>query len=674
MKRKMVWKLCSAALACALTVCSLSACQSGGQTESSDEPEKEASLSGSEQASYGTAENLPDVSEMFTDRDLSGKYDEAESIAVTLTEDGASCQADSVRIDGNTVTITEEGVYVLSGSLEGRILVDAPDTDKVQLVLNGVEISGGENAAIYAKEADKLFLTLPEGTQNMISGREFTDSEGNSIDGAIFARCDLTVNGTGSLEVQAETGNGVVSKDDLAVTGGTITVEAPDGHGLEGKDSVRIADGQLNIVSGKDGIHSENNDNAQKGYVYAADGQITIDSQGDGISAGLCLQIDGGTFDITAAGGNGNRTAATDENGDTVSAKGLKSDGGIVLNGGIITADCQDDAIHAGGDLAVNGGTIQLATGDDGLHSDTSVTVAGGSLEIETGYEGIEGNNVEISGGKIQICVTDDGINAAGGNDQSGFGGFAGRGDMFGSSDSSLTISGGLLYVNAAGDGLDSNGDLTVTGGETYVSGPENGANGALDYGGAGTITGGILVAAGSSQMAMNFGEASTQGSILTMVSNCQAGDEISLADAAGNVLVSCTAESAFNSVVVSCPELKTGETYTLTAGGNDTTITMDSLIYGSGTGGFGGHGGSMPGGRGGRENGGQGRENLPDGQAPEMPEMPDGQAPEMPDGSEMPQGGFPDRMPEDFQRGGGQERPFRDGEGSGTEKSDISL
>lgn len=653
MKRKALYKLYSITAALTLTIFSLAACgdqtkqdvsgaQVGGtqmegtQVEGTQVEGSVVAASGQGQAAYAAAENLLDVTEMFTDRDLRGDYDEAESIAIILAGSSASCDSSAVVISGNTVTITEEGTYILSGSLEGMIIVDASDKDKVQLVLKNAEITNETNAAIYAKAADKLFLTLAEGTQNSLSSGGYTALDDNNIDGVVFSKCDLTINGSGSLTARADEGNGIVTKDDLVIAGGNLTVNAPKGHGLEGKDSVRVAQGQLSIVAGKDGIHSENNDKEDKGYVYVAGGQFSINSDGDGISAGYCMQIDDGSLSIVAGGGSTNHTVAKKEDGSTVSAKGLKAEGGLVINGGTIVADCQDDTVHAGGNLTVNGGTLQLATGDDGLHSDETTTVAGGSVNITDGYEGIEGNNVVISGGEIHLNVTDDGINAAGGNDRSGFGGFFGDGERFGggnSTDSTVTISGGLIYVKAAGDGIDSNGKLIVTGGETYVSGPENGANGAIDYEQSGQITGGILVAVGNSQMAMNFGDTSTQGSIMISVANCQAGDTVVLKDAQGNELVSYTAESSFNSVVVSCPELVQGGTYTLKAGNNETEITLDSLIYGNGMGGFGGprgmggfgghggQGGDFGGGRG--QGGGRGwrQDGSTDGEMPQMPE-----------------------------------------------------
>ncbi|MCM1191021.1 MAG: carbohydrate-binding domain-containing protein [Butyrivibrio sp.] len=592
-------------------------------------------------ASAGTsapAETLVNQESMFTDRDRSGAYDAADCVKIEL--------------NGSDVTIAEEGVYLVSGSLEnGMIMVDAAETAKVQLVLDNVEISNSSGAAIYVRQADKVFITLAEGTVNTLSGGDsYVSIDDNNIDAVIFAKSDLTINGSGSLQVTAVTGHGIVSKDDLKVAGGAVTVIAP-GHGLEGKDSVRIAAGgadgsqdtdtsdagsagqtaavSLNITAGKDGIHSENADKEDKGFVYIEGGSITVMSEGDGISAGIYLQIDGGTFNLTAGQGSANKTVARDEDGSEVSAKGIKAGGDMIINSGSFFIDSQDDGLHSNSNLTVTGGQFDIATGDDGLHADETTTVAGGTVNISVSYEGIEGNRVVISGGYIRLYATDDGLNAAGGRDGSGYGGMFGGGfgggfdggfgggfdDDFGGGSgrgtdgradngvdgsTGIEISGGVIYVNADGDGIDSNGTITVTGGETYVSGPESSANGALDYEGSAQITGGTLVALGNSGMAMNFGESSTQGSVLISTSNCKAGTEVSLEDGAGNVLVSYTAESGFNSLVVSCPGLVTGGTYVIHVGNEAYEVTLDSLIYGNGFGGFGGGPGGFGGDRGG--------------------------------------------------------------------------
>lgn len=209
-------------------------------------------------------------------------------------------------------------------------------------------------------------------------------------------------------------------------------------------------------------------------------------------------------------------------------------------------------------------------------------------------YEGLEGLSIDIAGGDIDVTSSDDGLNAAGGNDSSGFEG--GGGDIFAVEEGAyIHISGGKLHVNASGDGIDSNGTLTISGGETYVSGPTNGANGSLDYNGEGVISGGIFVAAGSSGMAQNFSSSSTQGAMMVTVDVQTAGSTISLSDSSGKELVSWVADKEYASVIVSCPEITEGDTYTLTAGSSTQEITMDTLVYGSG--GMGGQrGGGAPG------------------------------------------------------------------------------
>ena len=598
MFRKFLYKIGAVAMAAGLMAVSVTGCAgntSGTGSGAKDEVPQEGA-SGQQQAETMATDD------MFTDRDLSGDYTEAESVGIALTGSSAQCDSEGVQISGSTITITEEGTYILSGTLqEGMVIVEAGDKDKVQLVLDGVVISNSTNAAIYVKAADKVFVTLAAGTTNMLSnGGSYAAIDDSSIDSVIFSKSDLVINGTGSLEVTAAAGHGIVSKDDLKVTGGNLTVTAAS-HGLSGKDSVRIAGGTIAVISGKDGIHSEH-DNTEKGYVYIADGTLTIVCAGDGISASSALQIDGGSYAITAGGGSSNKTVARDSDGSMVSTKGIKASGDMVINDGVFVIDSQDDALHSNSNLTINGGEYQIATGDDGIHADETTAVAGGVIDISTSYEGIEGNEVFISGGYIKLYATDDGINAAGGKDQSGFGGmFGGRGNEgFGSaSDSEIQISGGTIYVNADGDGLDSNGNLTIAGGEVYVSGPVSSADGALDYESIGQITGGIVVAVGSTGMAMNFGSTSTQGSILLNVTSQAAGTEIVLKDSAGKELLSYTAEKSFSSVVVSCPELVQGGTYTISVGGREQTVTLDSLIYGngSGMGGFGGPGGGGQGG-----------------------------------------------------------------------------
>ena len=491
-----------------------------------------------------------DVSNMFSDRDKEIGYDEENSTVIKLSDDSTTCDSDAVQISGNTVTIIGEGTYILSGTLtDGMVIVDAEDTDKVQLVLDGVDITSAESAAIYVREADKVFITTASDSQNTLTnGGTYTAIDDNNIDAAIFSKSDLTLNGAGSLTITAKAGHGVVSKDDLVLTSGTYQIDAAS-HGLSGKDSVRIASGSYTIVSGKDGIHAENADDTSLGFVYLADGTFDITSDGDGISAGNWLQADGGVYTVKAGGGSenvqksdgewqfgpGQQTESTDTTEeDTVSMKAIKAAGELILKGGKYSLDSADDTIHSNANITISDGEFTLASGDDGIHADSATTISGGTIDITESYEGIEGLSIDI------------------------------------------------------------------TGGETYVSGPTNDGNSALDYNGTGTVTGGIFIAAGSSGMAENFGDSSTQGVMMVTVNSQAAGSAVSLSDSSGNELVSWTPEKEYTSVIISCPEITTGQEYPLTTGSDTTQITMDSIVYGSGSG-MGGN----PGNGGGPGNGG---------------------------------------------------------------------
>lgn len=534
-----------------LAALSLSACHRGEDTHG-----------GVDSVARGTE------TEWFSNRDLKSDYDEESCVKVILEGDRAACDDQTVGISGGTVTITREGTYLLSGILEkGRVVIDTDDESKVQLILDSARITSQDGAALYAKSADKVFLTLAAGSENMLAnGGNYAAHDDDRVDGAVFANCNLTVNGTGSLDVSAAEGHGIVSRDNLRIAEASLRVTAA-GHGLSGKDSVRMAGGSLEVVSGRDGIHAEHGD-SQKGFVYIADGMVDLESKGDGISASGFLQIDNGSFTVTAGGGRGEEG---EEGKGSASAKGIKASRMLLVNEGTFNLDAREDALHSDEDLMLRGGTYRISTNKVGIHGDGTVTIEGGSVEVSASHEGVEGHNVAISGGTLSLCAADDGINAMGRLEESGS---EGEGP-------SILISGGEIHINAYGDGIDSNGSLTVTGGRVFVSGPVDNLNGALDYDGTARITGGLLVAAGSSGMAMNFGDTSTQGSILIHLPHQAAGTEIVLRDSQGRELASYTAPKAFCSVVVSCPELVEGGVYTISAGDSHTEVTLEELRYG---------------------------------------------------------------------------------------------
>lgn len=587
--------------------------------------------------------------DMFTERDLAGTYEESGAVYVTLSDDGITGETAGVAINGQTMTITAEGTYIFSGTLsEGQIVVDA-DNAKVQIVFDNVDITCASSAAVYVKSAEKVFVTLAEGSQNTLRNTdEYVAIDDNNIDAVIFAKSDLTLNGTGSLTIVSAEGHGIVSKDDLKITGGTYDITAA-GHALSGKDSVRIADGTFILTAEKDGIHAENADDEEKGYIYIADGDFTITSDGDGMDASSIVQIEDGTFDITAGGGAANsqkthesdmpgggmsqnierpdgesmpqmgekpdeesmsqmgekpdeesmpqmgekpdgenmpQDTTTDESG--TSTKGIKAGGGMYLNGGTYQIDSADDSIHSNANITIADGTYTLATGDDGVHADDALTVNGGTITVTESYEGLEGLTVTINDGTIDITARDDGINTAGGTDQSGFGTF---GDHFKGMDSAddeteettdnemwMELNGGYIHILAGGDGVDSNGDLTINGGEIYIDGPSDNGNSAIDYGDRSSayVNGGMLVAIGSSGMAEGMSDSSKQEVLMVKLGEQMEAGDVELTDNEGNVIVNYTALKSYDCVIISTAEVESGATYTLTISGTTKEVTAE--------------------------------------------------------------------------------------------------
>ena len=596
--------------------------------------------------------------------------------SITLSPDGSTSTDASVLIDGQTVTITQEGTYQIAGTLDdGALIVESGENAKITLVLGGVSIKNTIGAAIQIGTADDVTIELEEGTTNVLqSGEEVdiaaaTESE-EASGGALQSKADLKIKGKGSLTVLGYLNNGIHCTKDLKIKNGNISVTAL-GHGIKGKKSVTVSGGTVTVTSGKDGITSDETENEEKGFVTIEGGEIIITSAGDGVSAETTLTVTGGVISIISGGGSANAQQKTDNmrgwwdfdnsasDDDSASCKGLKAGKALVISGGSITIDAQDDALHTDGDMTISGGECILSTGDDGAHAELSLTVLDGKITVLTSYEGLEANQITLAGGDLDITASDDGINANGGSDgfSGGFGGgFGGGGGGMGGSfggrrndtnnqsgdttppdnnnmtppdnsnmqtppdgnapsgnpptmpgqdgaDSATTddttdkqpvllITGGKITVNADGDGLDSNGDLRVEGGDITINGPSNGGNGAIDIGtengGAGFISGGTLIALGTSSMAENFGSTSTQCAFLVTMNSFGAGETITITDSQGNVLYTGLTVKSANSVVFSSPDLTVGETYTVTIGSSSATVTQSSTVVGS-TNGFGG-------------------------------------------------------------------------------------
>lgn len=550
---------------------------------------------------------------MFTDHDGKAEYDDTQSVHIQLDGDKITSSSNSVSISGSTVVLSEEATYVISGKLnDGKLIVNAKDTAKLQIVLDGVDITCSDSAAISIIEADKVFITLKDGSTNKLSnGGTFVDDD-YGTDAVIFSKQDISFNGTGNLSISSPSGHGIVGKDDLVITGGTYTISSTK-KGIDANDSIRIANADIKVEAGKDAIHSDNSDDTSKGFVYVESGTLDLtSSQGDGISASGYIKIDGGKFNITAGGGSKNGASHSSgsfgrpgqstgsSSSDTDSLKGIKADGNIQINSGTFVIDSADDAVHSNSTITVSGGTFEISTGDDGIHADDTLSITDGEINVTKSYEGLEALHLLISGGTIKLVASDDGLNAAGGTDESGFGGMFGGGDQFGgggpggrpggraggmgmggggamggamggSSEGTIVISGGDIYIQASGDGIDSNGTLEISGGNVTVCGPTQGDTSVLDFDLTGSITGGTFIGTGAAGMSQNFTDAE-QGIIFSRTSG-KAGTTITLADKSGNIIVSFTPELAFALVHISTPDLVKGETYVLTVGTSSTNV-----------------------------------------------------------------------------------------------------
>lgn len=565
----------------------------------------------------------------FSNRDCDSSYDE-NSCKITFKDNSAKADSENgIVVNGSDITITKEGTYILSGDCsDGSVVIETDDKSKVQLVLDNLNLTS-KNSPLVIKEADKVFITLANGSNNTLSDSSSYSLtiDDSTVDSAIFSKADLAINGSGSLTVNGNYKHGIVSKDDLIITGGTINVSSKS-SGIDGKDCVKIKSASVNVDSGTDSIRSTNIDETDsRGFVYINSGSFNLTSTNDAIQAASMLRIDGENFEITTGGGSSNGKTHTESMGrgmnmfssssdseDTESAKALKAAGNIKINGGTYNINSSDDSIHSNSDVIITNCDFTSQTGDDVIHADNALTIDGGTISITQSYEGIEAGDITVNDGKISVVSSDDGFNAAGGSD-----GEVEPGAFSSDSSKSLTINGGYVMVDSSGDGLDSNGSLSITGGIILVSGPEISGNGALDYNTSASISGGTLIALGSSGMSQSI-TGDGQCTIMTDITSQSGDTTFAICDSNSNVIASFKPAKQYTSVVVSSPSIKTGETYkivcvgnvegadengfadggTLTSGTEITEITMSEENYSSGGsmqgGGMkGGHGGMMP-------------------------------------------------------------------------------
>ncbi len=517
------------------------------------------------QTSQSTSEDTADTSDTFgtyEEEDLNTEYD-SDSSTVELSDNTE--EVEGVSVDGQTVTINQGGTYVLSGELtDGQVVVNVNEDEKVHLVLNDVTITNQQGPAILVEQAEKVVTTLASDTTNTLTDGDDYQLDGDETepDATFYSKEDLVINGDGELKVSGNYNNGIRSKDDLILVSGEYTVNAKN-NALKGKDSVQILDGSYTLTTEEgDGIQSNNSDEEDKGYIAIDGGTFKITSGRDGVQAETVVNIQ--QAEITIKTGE-------NETSDEESYKGIKAGNSLLIQNGTFKLTTADDSLHSDGDIAIKDGEFTLDSGDDGIHADNDLTIDGGTINVTDSNEGLEASVITINDGDITVVASDDGLNASDGSssDTEETAGQEGAPGEEQADDSLLlAINGGTLHVDAQGDGLDSNGNIEMTGGTVTVDGPTEDNNGALDYEGDFEVSGGTLIAAGSSGMAMNVSDSSSQASLGVYFSETQsAGTIVSLQDSDGNVIATYKPSKDFDHIVISSSELEVDESYTLVSG-----------------------------------------------------------------------------------------------------------
>lgn len=553
---------------------------------------------------------------------VSSAYTSSNATLISFTDSAVTADGaySGYEIEGTDVSITAAGTYVFSGDCDDGSITVKKGVTGVTLVLNGLTLTNADSAAITLNKTAEAALIAAAGSENTVADTAGANDENAAV--KVKSGASLLLSGTGTLTACGNTKNGIKGASDAVITVDelTLNIEAAD-DGLSCDDELTIKGGRVNITAGGDAVKAspdtddaENPDTTSLGNVTVSGGTMTLTAANDGVQADGDLTISGGTFAVTANGGH--TTALID---DSASCKGLKAGKTLTVSGGTVNVDSADDALHAN-DVTVSGGTLTLASGDDAVHADNDLVVGvqGSSstsnpkIDITASYEGLEGTTVSVYSGDIDVAASDDGVNAA--NSDLGE-----RSDKY-----AINIAGGDLYIDAGSDGLDSNNDITMTGGKVEVYGADAMMDAAIDYDGTFTLSGGTLFGAGmepgaGTQAYVAVGETlpsgghggmgggqgmtrpdKTDGSTMTPPDGQQSGTRpekpsgdkngwtggkgqsanresalgikegsvITVQDASGKTLYTATALGSMSSVIFSSADIKEGETYTVLVDG----------------------------------------------------------------------------------------------------------
>lgn len=574
------------------------------------------------------------IAENLEEEDIDEAYDESTAVKIALNGTSASAEGSGISISGSEITITAPETYVISGTLDdGHIVVDCASSGTVHLVFNNASITSTTGPAVQVLQADKTILTTYTGTSSEITVSG-SDSDGNSH--AVYAKDDLVLNGSGTLRISSEDGDGIHANDALKIMNTVLEITAGS-DGIDVNDEIYEKESILSITAEGDGIKCEDNDAASDAShdIRLDGGMITITAGDDGIQVQGDLYAEEGTYDITAGGGSANavRTvssggfqggqrpgnndavsaATTDQNsagsapsvpGSDSSSSGSSDQSSAQEASAAPEADASDTSeteenetmkskgISAEGSVWFISGTWTIDAADDAINSAASITVSDGTLELSAGDDGTHADDtLTIDGGTYTITTSYEGIEACSIVLNGGVIDITASDDGINATNpnstgtgmdvddgSMITMTGGTITVTADGDGIDTNGSGTMSGGTVTIYGPENSGNGALDYNGTFTVTGGTLYAGGSTGMVQ---APCSDSSVYTIeISVTDTSGPIEVKDSDGNTVASYTSDRSYGNLTVSSDAFQEGETYIVYQNGTELgSVTISDLI-----------------------------------------------------------------------------------------------
>ena len=499
-----------------------------------------------------------DVDTHYSEQDLS--WDTSSETAIDLSNPTAT---DGVTVEDGTLTITKAGTYKLSGEYQGQIKVETADSDAVRLVLDNANITNSSGAALNVVNADEVILYSASGTTNTISdGADYTATGEDDPDAVVYSKADLTIAGEGTLKVNGNHEDGIHTSDGLVIASGTLEVNAAN-TGIKGKDYVDILGGTINVTAQQDGIKSTNDTDEGQGWTRLSNGTVTVNAGDDGFKASRVVEISGGSLTV-------------EQSDEGIEAQYIN------VSGGDVNVTSADDGMNASLKTSNSESTDSSANTSDAANQQQNNQQQGslpGGQQSGTSNQQQQGMGQPpaMPGGNAQDGTSQNGTTGTGqqGMGQPPQGGMPGGGGTFEVVDAAINVSGGHITVNAEGDGIDSNGVTTLSGGTLIVNGPSQGGNAALDTNGDLLLNGATVLSGSTADMFEAPSTNSTSGYLkLTNSSGFEQGSTVQVADSSGKVVANYkVTKSNVQLVLVSSSSIVKGQSYTAYT----TTSAVDS-------------------------------------------------------------------------------------------------